>query len=159
VVGAIGESCGENLFVAAHGNDGAIFSITGAEYLQMGNGITIAEIGDTASLPNVAGFGPLLKRVLFQTMAERGDVPDLVFTDSRLDESGSVIKANRRAGLRLNPGIILPSHTTIASNRTQGAELLQRAPDGREFPVENMTMTHLTREGIHEIVTHYGNIA
>lgn len=156
VVSAIGQSCADNLFVVADNGRGDVYSVTGAEYLPMGQGVTVAEIGDTASRPGVAGLGPLLKRVLFQMMIEQGSVPDLAFTDSRLDGNGSVIKANRRGGLQLNPDIILPGHTTIASARNHGAEMKQRSADGVEFPVENMTMTHLTRQGIYNVISAYG---
>jgi hypothetical protein len=35
--------------------------------------------------------------------------------------------------------------------------MMQEAVDGRQFPVENMTMTHLTRQGIYDVISQYGN--
>lgn len=158
VVKAIGSSCGENIFVIAIHN-GKVIGVTGAEYLQIGSTM-VAEIGDSAALPDTVGLGSVLKRYLLQKMVEEGAIPDLCFTDSRIAEDGGVIKANLRAGLKLNPDVILPLHTEIASARSPGDshEIMSADESGEPVVVENMTMTYIDRLGIVDTIKTYGGI-
>lgn len=158
VVKAIESSCGENIFVVAIHN-GKVIGVTGAEYLQVGS-TTVAEIGDSAALPDTVGLGSVLKRYLLQKMVEEDTIPDLCFTDSRIAGDGGVIKANLRAGFKLNPDVILPLHTEIASARSPGDshEIMSADNSGEPVVVENMTMTYIDRLGVINTVKTYGGI-
>ena len=115
-VEAIKESCASNIFVVATNEDQQeVVSVTGAEFMTI-QGISVAEVGDSASLPNLSGLGAVMKRLLMQTMYQSARIPALLFTDSRISDDGAVLKANRRAGFMLDPDIILPWHTSISSS-------------------------------------------
>lgn len=159
VVGAIGETCGDNLFLAAVLDD-TVLSITGVEFLNPIDGIQVGEVGDSASRLNATGLAALLKRALIQTLYEQGRLPHILFTDSRI---GKVLEANRRAGFILDPAIILRYHTHIASpNRDPGEALIIAGVDQEQqtvyFPVENMTMTYVDRIRAETLLKEFGTI-
>lgn len=160
VVNAIRETCDNNIYVAvADRSNDKILGITGAEITEIA-AITIAEIGDSASLKEARGMGlgPLIKRYLLQTMLSANRVPDLSFTDSRIANDTAVLKANRRAGLQLDNDILLPYHTEIASDRDPGDTKELLGEDGERFQTEHMTMTYITKARVGDVLDRYGTI-
>jgi len=156
VAETIATSCDVNLFVAALNDEDQVLSITGAEFINVG-GLSIAEIGDSASLPHMKGFGPLMKRFLLQKLVETDRVPSLCFTDSRVAFDGAVLKANRRAGFQLD-GIMLPWHTVISSKERDPAVTREIHTSDGPRRVENMTMTWINRDSVHQVLSQYGTI-
>ncbi len=152
-VEVIRQSCGENPYVVAL-VDGVVAAVTGAEMMRVA-GVNMAEVGDSAALPCFRGLGPITKRYLLEVMANHNQTPALLFTDSRI---GPVLGANRRAGFNLQPEVILPWHTEISSLRNPGCTREIEGSGGRTFPVENMTMTYLTKADVFNILQTYGPI-
>jgi len=153
IVEVIRDSSGYNFYVMAL-VDGVVAAATGAERIQV-SGVELAEVGDSAALPNLRGLGAVTKRFLLQLIFEREDIPSLFFTDSRI---GDVLKANRRAGFQLNPEIILPWHTQISSSRNGGNAKKIIGSDGATFSVENMTMTYLDKDRLIQVIEEFGPI-
>jgi hypothetical protein len=153
IVEVIKESCDYNFYVVAL-VDGVVAAVTGAERIQV-SGIQLAEVGDSAALPNLKGLGAVTKRFLLQLILERDDIPSLLFTDSRI---GDVLKANRRAGFQLNPEIILPWHTQISSPRNGDNAKRILGDDDVAFSAENMTMTYLDRNRAVRVIEELGPV-
>ena len=159
IVEYIKQTCRDNCYVVAVENaTDKVLSITGAEMLNVA-GIPIAEIGDSASQPGISGLGTVVKRFLFQTLIEQNRVPALAFTDSRLARDYGVIKANIRAGLILDPRIILPNHTQISSSVHPAHTVSIRGANGTIIQVENMTMMYADGNKIKQVISQYGGIS
>ncbi len=153
IVTVIEKSCDYNFYVVAL-VDGIVAAVTGAERINV-SGIELAEVGDSAALPNLKGLGAVTKRFLLQLLYDQGKIPTLLFTDSRI---GSVLKANRRAGFILNHGIVLPWHTQISSPRNGDDAKQIVGDDGLSFSVENMTMTYLGKDQAIQVLEEFGPI-
>lgn len=155
VAQVVADSCGKNVYVCALDGHNRALAITGAELITLPSGITIGEVGDSASLTTIKSSGAMMKRALMTELQRTGNIPDLAFTDSRI---AAVVGINRRAGLILPEDTLLPRHTAISSTRAPGVTVDVPKPNGEKFQVEDMTMTYADRARIEWVLANYGEI-
>jgi len=160
VLNLMERSSENNLFLACIGEGlggEQIIGCLGVETASLG-GITVGEIGGGAVQPGCRGFSAVLHRYLMQWLVQYYQVPDLLFSETRISRRGLSLKANRFAGRELHPETILPWHTAIASSIDPGEYIALNGSRNIPFYAENMTVTSLTRAQTIDTLKRLGEI-